>query len=233
MRCPECGKPASQSANACASCGFPFLDVGESLSLGGDVFHSELSSQPGILPHRFLELQYQSLRREIEQSKQNLFRIVVGGAVGVPAAQYFASTYEIGAITLTLPFLVVMMVLLFLSENHAVMRTGTYILHHVESRVPGVEGWEQWLHRSPARNGTRSVDKLLVLAFSVLSAVYFVAAVVMAAMYAREAFGEQGQYLVSGVYVGLGVILGGIIYMQSKTDTEDEAKRRTASVMRV
>ena len=70
-----------------------------------------------IDPQRFLELQYSTLRKEIETAKSNMFKLVVGGAAVIPAAQSLANTYSIGAITLALPLIVVVLVLLFLTEN--------------------------------------------------------------------------------------------------------------------
>lgn len=169
--------------------------------------------------HRFLELQYVTLRKEIEASKSNMFKLVVGGSAVIPAAQSLANTYAIGAITLALPLIVVVLVLLFLAENHAMMRAGTYILEEIEPNIEGVTGWETWLSSAKGNIGKRTVDKLLVFAFSILAASYFMVSVVLAARHALQEFGQQGQYLISGAYIGVGIVLVFILYSQAKTDT--------------
>lgn len=80
-----------------------------------------------------------------------MFRLVIGGGAVVPTAQYLANAYSIGTIMLVLPLIVVVMVMLFLSENHAMMRAGTYIKEEIETHVDGIRGWETWLN-SPDGN---------------------------------------------------------------------------------
>ena len=175
----------------------------------------------GTIDHqRFLELQYSTLRKEIETAKSNMFKLVVGGAAVIPAAQSLANTYSIGAITLALPLIVVVLVLLFLTENHSIMRAGTYILEQIEPKAEGVIGWETWLNSTMGSGGKRTVDKLLVFAFAVLAASYFMVSVVLAARYALQEFGLQGQYLVGGAYLGIGVVLVFVLYSQAQTDTK-------------
>lgn len=176
---------------------------------------------PGqVSREKFTELEYESLRREIETSKANMFKLVVGGAAVVPAAQSLANTYDIGAITLALPLIVVVLVLLFLTENHAVMRAGTYILEKIEPNVEGSGGWETWLNSSRDKTNKRTVDKLLIFAFAVLASCYFIVSVVLAVRHALREFGMQGQYLIGGVYLGIGVVLAFVLYSQARTNTE-------------
>jgi len=168
---------------------------------------------------KFLELQYATLRKEIETSKTNMFQLIVGGAAVIPAAQSLANTYSIGTITLALPLIVVVLVLLFLTENHSMMRAGTYILEHIEPHMNGIVGWETWLNSNKGVTGKRTVDKLLVLSFAVLASCYFIVSVVLAARHALQEFGHRGQYLTTGAYIGLGIILMVVLYAQAKTDT--------------
>lgn len=169
---------------------------------------------------RFLELQYATLRKEIEASKANMFKLVVGGAAVIPAAQSLANTYSIGAITLALPLIVVVLVLLFLAENHSMMRAGTYILEQIEPNIEGVMGWETWLNSAKSNAGKRTVDKLLIFAFSVLAACYFMVSVVLAVRHALQEFGQQGQYMIGSAYIGVGIVLVFILYSQAQTDTK-------------
>jgi hypothetical protein len=170
---------------------------------------------------QFAEIQYNSLRKEIEKSKENMLKFIVGGSAVVPAAQYLGDKFSIGAITLALPIVVVVMVLLFLAENHAMMRAGTYILTEIEPHVDGIRGWETWLSSRASDNGARTVDKLVVISFALVSASYFIVSIVLAARYAAEAFGSGGQYLVTGIYVSVGFGLTTILYKQARTDTQN------------
>lgn len=172
----------------------------------------------------FLELEYLTLRKEIETAKSNLFKLVIGGAAVIPTAQSLANTYSIGAITLALPLIVVVLVLLFLTENHSMMRAGTYILEEIEPNVEGGTGWETWLNSGKSGTGKRTVDKLLIFAFAVLAASYFMVSVVLAARHALQEFGLQGQYFVAGAYVGVGLILVFILYSQAQTDAKASTK---------
>ena len=132
---------------------------------------------------------------------------MVGGAAVVPAAQSLASTYNIGAVTIALPLIVVVLVLLFLAENHSMMRAGTYILEQIEPSVIGDAGWETWLNSSKHSTGTRTVDKMVIFAFAVLASCYFVVSVVLAVRHALAEFGQKGQYMLGVVYLGVGLIL--------------------------
>lgn len=173
---------------------------------------------------RFLELEYQTLRAEIEKSKENMFKLVVGGAAVIPAAQSLASTYSIGAITIALPLIVVVLVMLFLAENHSMMRAGTYILEQIEPSIEVPGGWETWLHTSIDTSSTRTVDKMLIFAFAVLASCYFIVSVVLAVRHALAEFGQQGQYLLGGAYLGVGVVLAFYLYSQARTSTQPNSK---------
>jgi uncharacterized membrane protein len=172
---------------------------------------------------KFLELEYQTLRHEIEKSKENMFKLVVGGAAVVPAAQSLASTYNIGAITIALPLIVVVLVLLFLSENHSMMRAGTYILEIIEPSIEGDGGWETWLS-SKQNSETRTVDKMLIFAFAVLASCYFIVSVVLAVRHALAEFGKHGQYMLGGAYLAVGVVLAFYLYSQARTNTQGKVQ---------
>ena len=169
---------------------------------------------------QFLTLQYNSLRKEIEIAKTNMLKFIIGGSAVVPSAQYLADTYSIGAITLALPLVIVVLVLLFLAENHSMMRAGRYILTEIEPKIPDVIGWETWLSSATGNKTARTVDKLVVISFSIVAASYFLASVVLAARYALREFGEKGQFFLVGLYVLIGVALTAILYFNAQTDTQ-------------
>lgn len=168
----------------------------------------------------FALLEYESLRNEIATAKKNMFQLIVGGAAIIPAAQSIAVSYSIGPVTLALPLILLVLVLMFISENRAMMRAGQYILEKIEPKFSYEGGWESWLNTSNGITETRSVDRILIFAFSVLSSFYFIVAVVLAWQYASEEFGGSGKYVVATAYVAVGVVLAIILYSQAQTDTQ-------------
>lgn len=169
--------------------------------------------------NHFIDLQYTSLRQEIETSKANMFKLIVGGSAVIPTAQSVANIYSIGAVTLAIPLIVVVLVLLFLAENRSVMRTGTYIKEQIEPKVEGIICWETWLSSVEGGSSQRTVERLLITGFSILASSYFVASVVIAARYALQEFGQHGQLLLGGIYVGIGLVLVLVLYSQAQIDT--------------
>lgn len=119
-----------------------------------------------------------------------------------------------------LPLVVVVLVLLFLTENHSMMRAGTYILEEIEPKIAAGGGWETWLNSTKGGGGNRTVDKLLIFAFSVLASSYFIVSVVMAARHALKEFGQNGQYILGGAYLAIGAVLVFVLYSQAQTDTK-------------
>lgn len=168
----------------------------------------------------FALLEYESLRAEIAVAKRNMFQLIMGGAAIVPAAQSLAISYSIGPVTLALPLVLLVLVLMFISENRAMMRAGQYILEKIEPQFSNNGGWESWLNTSNGIVETRSVDRILIFAFSVLSSFYFIVSVVLAWKYASDEFGGSGKYIVAIAYVVVGIALAIILYSQAQTDTK-------------
>lgn len=129
--------------------------------------------------NEFRRLEFETLRREIEISRDLRFKLMTGGTTVVPAAQFLSQKFEIGALSTIIPVLVVVIAVLFIAENNAIMRCGRYIRTEIESNVDGVLGWEHWLE-SQADFDSRLVDRLVLLSFYALMAVYFAAAVLFA-----------------------------------------------------
>jgi hypothetical protein len=110
----------------------------------------------------FLEWQYHTLRKEIETSKDRQFKIGAGSLVIVPAVEILAiavkeSVHAGGhgmgfilaipmlVLLLLLPIIVLVLHSLFFAEHLAISRCARYIREHIESAIPKVEGWEEWL----------------------------------------------------------------------------------------
>jgi hypothetical protein len=109
----------------------------------------------------FLEWQYHTLRKEIETSKDRQFKIGAGSLVIVPAVEILAiavketvhAEHGMGTVLvipmlvllLLLPIIVLVLHALFFAEHLAISRCARYIREHIESAIPKVEGWEEWL----------------------------------------------------------------------------------------
>ncbi len=134
---------------------------------------------------RFYELQYLTLRKEIEDTHARMFTLLIGGSALVPAAQFLSEAFRAGVFLVVLPFLVVVLVLLFLSQNVAIMRCGQYIREHIEAKIPDITGWETWEEQRDDNGGgrigdRRIVDNLLNYGFYLLSGLYYVVSVYLA-----------------------------------------------------
>jgi tetratricopeptide (TPR) repeat protein len=105
--------------------------------------------------YRFAELEYQTLRREIEDAKGRMFKIIAGEAILFPSIQVFlelkGKTEASPIFYLMLPFLIFVFVSRFLYENNSTIRAGCYIRSYIEpiyidQAIPQkFLGWEEWL----------------------------------------------------------------------------------------
>ena len=171
----------------------------------------------------FLKQQYISLREEIKETKTRIFKIAGFGIFVVPAAQYIAKAYQLDIIFIALPLLVIMVALLYLSENHALMRCGYYIKEHIEPKM--IIGWEAWLAEK-GRYDRRSVDKYLSYSFCLLFLIYYSGALYAVGRYALHEFGATAMLAMVGSYVVIGVtfIIYFYIHMKTCTTTVHEKK---------
>jgi hypothetical protein len=175
----------------------------------------------------FTLLEFETLRQEIATAKKNMFQLMVGGSAAIPAAQSVANSYNIGVVTLALPLILSVFILMFISENHAMMRAGQYILEKIEPKMLSEGGWETWLNTSNGVTKTRSVDRIMIFSFSLLASFYFLVSVVLAWRYAGSEFGDSGKYVVAFGYFVVGFSLAFILYSQARTDTEIETQPAT------
>lgn len=152
----------------------------------------------------FLKNQYLTLRKEIEESKNRVFQTMGFGLVVVPGSNFLAQAYKIDIITLSLPLLVVVVALVYLSENNAIMRCGRYIKYHIEPQVSDVIGWEAWLELKSSYD-TRAVDKNMSYAFYLLFFVYFAGSVFMATKFALSVFVTFAAVSLLCGYIAVGV----------------------------
>ena len=180
----------------------------------------------------FDQLEYETLRKEIEETKARLFRILTGGVIVIPAVQLLAQLepggIELGVLTLLLPFVVIAFMFLFLAENNGMMRAGSYIKDHIEKHIQKHSedeippGWEHFLER---RNGEdhRAHDRVIKISFLFLYCVYYTSSIYLVVNHFCNSE-EYGAYAGKCLAWGFGVLLGvtGIgvtAYVIAKTKT--------------
>ena len=152
----------------------------------------------------FLKEQFLTLRKEIEATKSRIFKSLGFGLVIVPTSHFFAKSYKIDTIILSIPILVIVVALIYLSENNALMRCGRYIRLHIEPEIEGVIGWEKFLE-TPSEIDPRSVDKYLSYCFYLLFFVYFAGSVFLAGRFSLEQYGLTVHSVLLGAYIAIGI----------------------------
>jgi hypothetical protein len=63
----------------------------------------------------FLKQQYLTLRDEIKETKDRIFKTMGFGLVVVPGSHFLAEAYKVDTVTLSLPILVVVVALIYLA----------------------------------------------------------------------------------------------------------------------
>ncbi len=178
---------------------------------------------------RYLELEYQTLRKEIEDSLNRSFQIMVGGTTLIPALIGVLAYYAATAILMALPLMVVVIALLYLNQWNSIMRCGRYIRTRIELPIMGSGGWEAWLETHPGSGSgaydNRLVDSYLVYAFYLLIAAYYFATCYVAIAYAKHAYGGVVGWAGLGVYIPVGVLIGVIVLRRVPTSTTTKHER--------
>ena len=113
---------------------------------------------------------FETLRAEILQVKARLVWLIVIGLIGVPILTWFALT-DTSAIKFPLiisPLVVLLLIVLYFSEQMSMMRAGKYIHQRVET---GEDHWEHWVNAQRSNRSEPQIFGLLVvvgLAYSLL-----------------------------------------------------------------
>gem|GEM_PF-896813 len=178
---------------------------------------------------KFLELEFQTLRREIENSLDRAFKIMVGGATLIPILVGVLAHYSATPILLTLPLVVVVTALLYLNQWNSIMRCGQYIRTKIECDIMGSDGWEAWLEstRDPAghRVDNRLVDTYLVYAFYLLIGGYYFGTTYIALEYSHDEYRSILSWTAGALYLAIGAIMGRIVLRRVPTNTTTQQER--------
>ena len=141
----------------------------------------------------FIKEQYHALRQEIDHTKGRLFRTVWLGVVVVPVLTYLAELPDGRFVGPVIPFVVLVLSMLFLSEQHALMRCGRYIRERIEPLIEEGAGWEAWLESQPE---LRTMDKCLFGCFVIVLFVFYLVSAGMAieALWISDTGRLSGEY---------------------------------------
>jgi len=118
----------------------------------------------------FLKSQYLSLRDEIRESKEHVFWLLIAGMVLVMAAGYLAAEHPSAFANAAIPFLLLALMLAYISEQNNISRAGHYLKEVVEPRIQDLTCWEHWLE---SKHQFREVDHAFVVGFSVIFLIFF------------------------------------------------------------
>ena len=119
--------------------------------------------------NEFLKQSFNTLRDEIKAIKSRSFWIVAMGLFGVPVITYLAEGAE-KFVSLLIPYLVLVLIVMFLAEQNALMRAGRYIRQVIEPNVDKTVGWESWLESRP---DLRMMDRHFFACFILVFFVYY------------------------------------------------------------
>ena len=151
--------------------------------------------------HDFVKEQYVALRAEIGATKARLFKTVCLGLVIVPVLTYLAEGPEIRFLGPIIPFVIMVLTILFVAEEQALMRCGRYIRERIEPLIEQGAGWEAWLE---SQSNLRVLDRYLFGCFVITFFVFYFASSGLAI--------EKLLVLTEGNWSGPPFIAGGVVY---------------------
>ncbi|MCP4247145.1 MAG: hypothetical protein GY778_08855 [bacterium] len=156
---------------------------------------------------QFVHEEFSTLRKEISATKARIFKTVSLGLVIVPLLTYLAEGQEIEFVGPIIPFVVLLLTILFVAEEQALMRCGRYIRERIEPLIEKGVGWEAWLE---SQGRLRVMDKCLFGCFVITFFVFYFASVGLALqkLWVSDADGMSGDYRViaGSVVYGIGAL---------------------------
>ena len=150
----------------------------------------------------FLRNQYLTLRDEIRESKAHIFWILIAGMVLVLTAGYLAAEHPSAFANAAIPFLLLALMLTYISEQNNIARAGRYLREVVEPRISDLTCWEHWLE---SKHQFREVDHAFVIGFSMIFLVFFAIATSLTLMQLDKS-GKEWYVWAAGVAYALGAL---------------------------
>ncbi|MDC0935504.1 hypothetical protein OAS39_04390 [Pirellulales bacterium] len=169
----------------------------------------------------FMKEQFLTLRDEIRESKSRIFWLMILGIVLVMVAGYLAAEHPSAFANAAIPFMLLGLMLSFISEQNNIARAGRYIREVVEADRPDNPGWEHWLE---SKQPVREVDHCFVIGFSTLFLVFFAISTSLTLRH-LDKLGKEWYVWCAGVAYTLGLALVGYVlwrHWQSSTAPDAE-----------
>ncbi|HRX85953.1 MAG TPA: hypothetical protein P5572_13120 [Phycisphaerae bacterium] len=153
--------------------------------------------------NEFLKHHFTTLREEIKAIKSRSFWIVAMGLFGVPVLTYLAADSS-KYVSLLVPYLVLVIIIMFLAEQNALMRAGRYIRQMIEPHIQDTVGWEAWLE---SRGDLRMMDRHFLACFVLVFFLYYFMAIgnAMQSLLPEVERTESAKYWVIGASVTYGI----------------------------
>ena len=115
---------------------------------------------------------FRTLREEIKETKARIFYIIMLAILGFCTFCYFADSANYYVVAVV-PFAILVLMVLYLTEQNELMRAGRYILENVES---GDDEWEHWV----AAHHLRGPESWFFAFFVIVFLVFYAAALSLA-----------------------------------------------------
>jgi len=112
------------------------------------------------------EKYFDTLREEIKATKARIFVLMMTGIVGSPLLAYF-SMQEGSFMQMLAPFVLLLLLVLYLAEQTVLMRAGRYIRESIEQDE---SDWEHWV----AGLKLRSAEKQLFALFVIVCLIFYI-----------------------------------------------------------
>ena len=125
----------------------------------------------------FATMQYDALRSEILGIKERVIKLQLLGVAGIPLVIGAGEKYDIKAVIIFGPLIVLVFALILLFEQASLMRAGEYIKDNLEPILANtnLNGWEKWLQMEPKR---RKAEKYFAWSAHIAFGVYFVIGII-------------------------------------------------------
>jgi hypothetical protein len=153
----------------------------------------------------FLKEQFLTLRKEIADSQARQYKIILYGIVFLPTAHFIGQAYNIDVIIISLPVLVIIVSLLYLSQTRAIMRCGRFIRLEIEKECSETPGWETWLENKENPFQPRLVDSFVNYCLYLLYSIYYASSVFLAFRFVEPKFGVVAAACLLGTYLAIGI----------------------------
>ncbi|MCG3138063.1 MAG: hypothetical protein HJJLKODD_01921 [Phycisphaerae bacterium] len=152
----------------------------------------------------FVKHQYMTLREEIRASKSRMFWLLIICTALVSAMGFIAFQYRNMFASASMPFLILVLMVSFIVEQHTVIRAGRYIKEHIEPNLKDITGWENWLASSPR---FRDVERYFFGSFLIVFFIFYG----VASGLAVESLSSYS--MEHGWYAGVGYVVAGMWFV--------------------